>query len=237
MAEGNLVIELRGVSKDYRGLRPLRIERLEISEGQAVAILGFDQTTAEVLVSLITGAITPDAGEVIVFGQSTRDIVDAEAWLGGLDQFGILSERAVLLDQLTAEQNLAVPFSLELDDMAEDLRSWVRHLADEVGLDDHELKARVATLGAAARQRVRLGRALALRPRVLLAEHPNASLNPESLPEFAADLSAVVSARALTSLVLTADRTFAGAVASTVLELNPATGELKPSAGWRKWFT
>ena len=177
MAEGNLVIELRAVSKDYRGLRPLRIERLEISVGQAVAILGCDQTTAEVLVSLITGAITPDAGEVIVFGQSTRDIVDAEAWLEGLDQFGILSERAVLLDQLTAEQNLAVPFSLELDDMAEDLRSRVRHLAEEVGLDDNELKASVATLGAAARQRVRLGRALALRPRVLLAEHPNASLN------------------------------------------------------------
>jgi len=237
MAEGNLVIELRGVSKDYRGLRPLRIERLEISESQAVAILGFDQTTAEILVSLITGAITPDAGEVIVFGQSTRDIVDAEAWLVGLDQFGILSERAVLLDQLTAEQNLAVPFSLELDDMAEDLRSRVRHLAEEVGLDGNELNASVASLGAAARQRVRLGRALALKPRVLLAEHPNASLNGEGLPEFAADLSAVVSARALTSLVLTADRTFAGAVASTVLELNPATGELTPSAGWRKWFT
>ena len=237
MADANLVIELRGVSKDYRGLRPLRIERLGVGEGQSVAILGCDQTTAEVLVSLITGAITPDTGEVIVFGQSTRDIVDAEAWLQGLDQFGILSERAVLLDQLTAEQNLAVPFSLELDDMAEDLRSRVRHLSEEVGLDAHDLKASVASLGAAARQRVRLGRALALKPRVLLAEHPNASLNGEGLPEFAADLSAVIASRALTSLVLTADRTFAGAVASAVLELNPATGELKPSAGWRKWFT
>ncbi len=237
MADANLVIELRGVSKDYRGLRPLRIDRLDISEGQSVAILGCDQTTAEVLVSLITGAITPDAGEVIVFGQSTRDIVDADAWLQGLDQFGILSERAVLLDQLTAEQNLAVPFSLELDDMAEGLPSRVRPLAEEVGLDGNELKASVATLGAAARQRVRLGRALALRPRVLLSEHPNASLNGEGVPEFAADLSAVVSSRALTSLVLTADRTFAGAVAATVLELNAATGELKASAGWRKWFT
>ncbi len=237
MAEANFVIELRGVSKDYRGLRPLRIERLELSEGQSVAILGFDRTAAEVLVSLITGAITPDTGEVIAFGQSTRDIVDAEAWLRGLDQFGILSERAVLLDQLTAEQNLAVPFSLELDDMAQELRSQVRHLAEEVGLDANDLKASVASLGTAARQRVRLGRALALQPRVLLAEHPNASLDGESLPEFAADFSGVVSSRALTSLMLTEDRTFAGAVASTVLELNPTTGALKPSASWRKWFS
>jgi predicted ABC-type transport system involved in lysophospholipase L1 biosynthesis ATPase subunit len=202
-----------------------------------VAIVGFDQTTAEVLVSLITGAITPDTGDVTVFGQSTRDIVDADAWLSGLDQFGILSERAVLLDQLTAEQNLAVPFSLEIDEMGEDLRSRVRRLAEEVGLDANDLQASVGTLGAATRQRVRLGRALALKPRVLLAEHPNASLNGDALPEFAADLSAVLSSRKLTSLVLTADRTFAGAVAPVVLELNPATGELKPSSGWRTWFS
>ena len=237
MARADLVIALRGVSKDYRGLRPLRIERLEIAEGQAVAILGFDQTTAEVLVSLITGAITPDTGEVVVFGQSTRDIVDAEAWLQGLDQFGILSERAVLLDQLTAAQNLAVPFSLELDDMGEDLRARVRQLADEVGLGADELQTPVGHLDAAARQRVRLGRALALKPRVLLSEHPNASLHGSSLPQFAADLSAVVSSRAVASVVLTADRTFAAAVAPTVLELNGATGELKRSSGWRTWFS
>ena len=233
----DLVIALRGVSKDYRGLRPLRIERLEISGNQAVAILGFDQTTAEVLVSLITGAITPDTGEVIVFGQSTRDIADADAWLKGLDQFGILSERAVLLDQLTAEQNLAVPFSLELDDMGEDVRARVRQLADEVGLGANDLKAAVGQLDAAARQRVRLGRALALKPRVLLSEHPNASLDGRSLPQFAADLSAVVASRGLASVVLTADRTFAAAVAPLVLELNAATGELKPSSGWRTWFS
>ena len=237
MAPADAVIALRSVTKDYRGLRPLRIERLEIAEGQSVALLGFDQTTAEVLVSLITGAIAPDTGDVTVFGQSTRDIVDAEAWLQGLDQFGILSERAVLLDQLSAEQNLAVPFSLELDGMDQALRSRVRQLADEVGLDSSHLARSAGALEQASRQRVRLGRALALNPRVLLAEHPNASLSGHDLPEFAADFTKVVTRRGLTSLVLTADRTFASAVASHVLELNAATGDLKPSSGWRKWFS
>ena len=222
---------------DYRGLRPLRVDRLELAEAQSVALMGFDQATAEVLVSLITGAITPDAGEVTVFGQSTRDIADAEAWLRGLDRFGILSERAVLLDQLTAEQNLAVPFSLDLEDMDLALKSRVRRIADEVGLDPVDLARGAGALSTAARQRLRLGRALALEPRVLLAEHPNASLSGGELPEFAADLAKVVAARRLTSLVLTADRTFARAVAPLVLELNAATGELKPSSGWRRWLS
>lgn len=237
MAPPSTVLELRGVSKDYRGLRPLRVEELELDEGVCVAILGFDQITAEVLVSLITGAITPDSGDVRVFGQSTRDIVDGEAWLKGLDQFGILSERAVLLDQLTAEQNLAVPFSLDLDQMDERLTSRVRLLAEEVGLGDEELRSNAGSLRALARQRIRLGRALALNPRILLAEHPNASIDAADVPEFAADFSRVIAGRQLTCLVLTADRTFARSVASSVLELDPATGALKASAGWRKWFS
>jgi ABC-type transporter Mla maintaining outer membrane lipid asymmetry ATPase subunit MlaF len=236
MAQAESVIALRSVVKDYRGLRPLRIERLDITAGQSVALVGFDQTTAEVFVSLITGAITPDAGEVIIFGQSTRDIVDADAWLQGLDRFGILSERAVLLDQLTAEQNLAVPFSLELEDMDPAIRTRVHALAEEVGLDRSELPGSTGILSAGARQRVRLGRALALQPLVLLSEHPNAGLPEQELPEFAADFSKTISARRLTSIVLTADRTFANAVAPLVLELNAASGALKPSSGWRKWL-
>jgi hypothetical protein len=72
---------------------------------------------------------------------------------------------------------------------------------------------------------------------VLLSEHPNASLAELELPEFAADFAQTISARRLTSLVLTADRTFASAVAPLVLELNAANGALQPSSGWRKWFS
>ncbi len=237
MAAASPTIVLHGVSKDYRGLRPLRIAHLHIDEGASVALLGFDQTTAEVLVSLITGAITPDTGDVTVFGNSTRDIVDGEAWLQGLDRFGILSERAVLLDQLTVEQNLAVPFSLDVHEINESLRVEVQRLAEEVGLTADELRAPVASLGATARQRIRLGRALALNPAVLLAEHPNASLDATDVPRFGADLARVLTGRRLTSLVLTADRSFARLVSPRVLELEPASGELKASAGWRTWFS
>jgi ABC-type sulfate/molybdate transport systems ATPase subunit len=84
--------------------------------------------------------------------------------------------------------------------------------------------------------RLRLGRALALAPRVLLAEHPNASLNVEEAPVFAADFARIAGARGLASLVLTTDRTFASAVADEVLTLEPATGALKATSGWRRWF-
>jgi hypothetical protein len=72
---------------------------------------------------------------------------------------------------------------------------------------------------------------------VLLAEHPNASIPSEDAPAFAADFARVVERRRLASLVLTADRTFAGAIADEVLTLEPATGALKAALGWRRWFS
>ena len=236
MPHGDVIVSLRNVSRDYRGLRPLRIEQLEIRQGETLALLGFDRASAEVLVDLITAASLPDSGDVETFGAPTRTIADPDTWLRELDHFGILSERAVLLDQLTVEQNLALPYSLELDDLPAALRSEVRQLAADVGIAEEELGIRVSSSGPLARARIRLGKALALKPRVLLAEHPNALVPPADLPTFAADLARTVAARELALLALTADPTFARAVAEHVLTLNPATGTLEASSGWRSWF-
>jgi ABC-type transporter Mla maintaining outer membrane lipid asymmetry ATPase subunit MlaF len=231
-----LVLELRHVRKDYGGLRPLRIQQFALGQGESVALVGFDRITAEVFVNLVTGVTTPDAGEVRAFGQLTGDIADGDAWLASLDRFGLLSERAVLLDQLTVGQNLAIPFSLELDPIPDPVRHHIVRLAAEVGLQDSDLPRPMGSLAPPGRLRVRLARAIALQPRLLLSEHPNASIGPDDVAAFAADLSGVLEGRHLASVTLTADRTFAAAVAEQVLALQPATGELRASAGWRRWF-
>ncbi len=233
---GDLVLEIRDVRKEYSGLRPLRIRRLDVRQGQTLALLGFDRITAELFVNLVTGAAIPDAGEVRVFGESTAAIADPDAWLASLDRFGILSERAVLLDALTVAQNLAVPLTLELEPMPGTVLAQVTELAREVGLDAADLPRPVAAMAPAARQRVRLARAVALGPRVLLAEHPNAALPPADAPSFAADFSALAARRGLASIVLTADAVFASAVAREVLTLNPGTGDLAAVPRWRRLF-
>jgi predicted ABC-type transport system involved in lysophospholipase L1 biosynthesis ATPase subunit len=231
------LIEVRGVSKDYHSLRPLRVEQLTLSAGDSIALLGFDQMMAQVLVDLLMGTTVPDSGEVRVFGSPTTKIADGQAWLRMLDDFGLLSERAVLVDRLTAEHNLAMPFSLDLDGMSEATRQDVRSLAEEVGLTPAELAQPVGALAANAQLRVRLGRALALRPRVLLAEHPNATLSPDHTLAFAADFSRIIARRGVATLVLTADPAFARASAAEVFTLQPRTGALTRLSGWRRWFS
>lgn len=236
MPSAEVVIALRGVQKDYHGLRPLRVEQLELRQGESVALMGFDRVAAEVFVNLITGATLPDSGDVDVFGTPTGAVTDPDAWLAAMDRFGILNERVVLLESFTVEQNLALPFSLEVDELPVTVRASVRQLADEVGIAPDRLPHAVACLNADEQLRVRLGKALALGPRVLLAEHPNVALQPDQVPRFAADLARIAARRHLAMVVMTADQTFARAVSDRVLTLTPATGVLTAVSGWRDWF-
>ena len=237
MADGELLVEVIGVTKDYRALRPLRVQRLELRAGESIALLGVDAAMAEVLVGLITGAQLPDEGEVNVFGRATRSITSVDEWVRELDRFGLISDRAVLVDQFTAQQNLALPLSLDIDDIPAALRDDVQRLASEVGLAAETMTRATSSLAPTDQLRLRLGRALALRPRVLLAEHPNALLTPEESLRFAKDFSRISRERGLASLVMTADLTFAMAIANTVLELQPATGAVKKKSGLWRWFS
>ena len=227
------MLEFAGVSKNYGGLRPLRIAKLRVPAGDRVAILGFDQPTAEVFVNLATGATLPDTGDVSIFGLPTRTIEDSADWLATVDRFGIVSERAVLLDALTVIQNLAMPFTLEIEPPPDAVRLRAEALAREVGLAEATWNRPVVGLDPAGWQRVRCGRAIALDPAILLLEHASARLAREDVAAVGAQLRAVAAGRGIALVALSADATFAKAVAERVVTLDPATGRLKPQrSGW-----
>jgi ABC-type sulfate/molybdate transport systems ATPase subunit len=227
------VLTIAGLSKDYRGLRPLRIQQFTLSAGDQVALLGFDRPSAEVFVNLVTGATLPDAGSVTIFGRPTSHIADSAEWLAIVDRFGIVSDRAVLLDHLSVIQNLALPFTLEIEPPPGEVRQRAAALASEVRLAEPAWERRVADLGAAGHARVRLARALALDPAVLLLEHVSAGVDIEAARELAADIRALSSERGAAVVALTAGERFAAGVAPRVLTLEQATGRLSERRrGW-----
>ena len=128
--------------------------------------------------------------------------------------------------------------TLEIDELPSAIRAEVAQLASEVGLSTKELADQTAALSPSAQLRLRVGRALALRPRVVLAEHPNAELAGTELSKFARDFAVVVRRRGIAALVITADAGFASAVANRVLEFQASTGALlEKKSGWRRWFS
>jgi ABC-type lipoprotein export system ATPase subunit len=231
---GRPILEMLGIVKSYNALRPLRIVELSVAPGARVAVAGIDAPGAEVMLNLVTGASLPDEGEVRVFGHRTSDVTSGDEWLASLDRFGIVSERAVLLEGATLTQNLALPFALEIDPVPPATVARVEALADECGIAREHLSARAGDVSAPVRTRVHLARAVALSPRLLLMEHPTAALEERDRADFGAVVARVCDERSLTMVAVTQDLQFASAAAHETLTLQGATGRLV--AARRSWW-
>ncbi|MEP7116266.1 MAG: hypothetical protein ABI880_01705 [Acidobacteriota bacterium] len=226
MTAAGVLVEFAAVVKDYQGLRPLRVAGLRVSSGEVVTVSGPDALAAEVLVNLMTAAMRPDHGAVTLFGKSTDAIDDYDAWLAMLDGFGLVTDRAVLLQQCSIAQNLALPLTLAIEPIAPELRPRVEALADEVGIAREAMGGSVRSADPVVLQRLRLARALALDPRLIVAEHPTASLPRDAVVPFARDLARIAARRGAGLLAISLDQEFVRALGGTALTLNPKTGEV-----------
>ena len=230
------LLEISGLVKDYQALRPLRIKSLTLVPGDLLAVSGLDAVAAETFVHLVTGATLPDSGDIALFGSNTRTITDGDAWLKSLDGVGMVTARGIVIEMFTVLQNIAMSFTLEVDPIDPEVLPKATALAREVGLADATFDVAAGRSSPDAHMRIHLARALALGPRVLIAEHPSASLPRESVAAFGADLARLARSRGLALLALTADDELAKAIGGQRLDLIAATGELRPVGFFKKLF-
>lgn len=188
---------------------------LTVAAGTITALVGPSGSGKTTLARLLAGLLAPTSGSVIV----TEDGVASEV----RPRRGRLPGHTALLDQdpagaadprLTLRRMIALPGRLRRIDVA------VEALAREVGLDARLLDRRPGQVSGGQLQRACLARALAQRPRYLLADEVTAHLDPES----SAHILRVLRARAdrgLGVLAITHDHDAATAWADTVVALGP----------------
>ena len=233
---GDPLIEIIDLEKASPGLPTIRVRRLVVRPGDRYTIQGLDAGASEALVHLITGAALPDRGEVRVDGRRTEDVGTDMDWLTSLDRFGIVTERAVLLDGFSLAGNLALPMTLEVDPVADDVRARVDALARSVGLDVRGLDRLAVNLAPLERMRVHLARALAADPRTLLLEQPTAALDPAASRAFGESLRRVADERQLAWIAFANDDAFADAAGGRRGRMNLETGEWteRATSFWRR---
>jgi predicted ABC-type transport system involved in lysophospholipase L1 biosynthesis ATPase subunit len=184
----------------------------------------------------VTGAALPDEGEITLFGTNTRHIPSAAAWLRSLDGLGLVSHRAVLVDMLTVLQNVAMPLTMDVDPIDPAHRPQAEALAREAGIAERLWDRALGHVDAETNLRVRLARAVAADPVLVIAEHPSATLPREAVARVASDVLRVVRAREAALVTLTADTEWAAEVGGDVLTLSPATGGLASGGGFVERF-
>ncbi len=230
------LLEIASLSKEYQALRPLRIAQLAVNTGDVIVIGGIDARAAEALVHLITGAALPDSGDVTLFGQNTKAITDSDAWLASLDGIGMVTVRGILIEAFSVLQNIAMSYTLDVDPIDPRVVPQAGELARSVGIDPSLFDAPAGKVPLDVQMRVHLAKSVALEPKMLIAEHPSASLPRDVVAAFGADLARAAQSRGLALLAITADEVFARALGGTRLDLVAATGELRAPGILKKLF-
>ncbi len=167
------MIETRGLSYQYPAGPRLRFPDLALPQGQALLLRGRSGRGKSSWLALAAGLMLPAEGEIVVAGQSLGALsaVQRDAWRAR--HIGFLPQKLHLSEALTVAGNLALVYyaaGLPVD------RKAVTAALQALGVA--ELAARrPSTLSGGQAQRVALARAVLLRPRVLLADEPTASLD------------------------------------------------------------
>jgi phospholipid/cholesterol/gamma-HCH transport system ATP-binding protein len=169
------VIELKGVRKAFGELVVLEDVTLTVRDRETLVVIGYSGTGKSVLLKHVVGLLQPDAGQVIVDGQSVPDL-DREELSGLRAQIGYVFQFAALFDSMTVADNVALGLRrrhLSDDEIAERVAEALA-LVDLTGTD----QKLPAELSGGMRKRVGIARAIALRPRYILYDEPTTGLDP-----------------------------------------------------------
>ncbi len=169
---------LKGLKKSFDepggGRLPvLDVPEFTLGEGEQAVLLGRSGCGKTTLLHVIAGISTPDSGVVSIDGVDITKLTEAERDRVRAEKVGYIFQTFNLLSGFSALENVMLGMTFARGRRDE---RWAKELLGRVGLS-HRLKHRPATLSVGEQQRVAVARALANRPRLLLADEPTASVD------------------------------------------------------------
>jgi putative ABC transport system ATP-binding protein len=171
-----MLLTLRSVTKTYATSEgPLKVldgVDLVLEPGQTLALTGESGSGKSTLLHLAAGLDTADAGSVIVAGQDVAQAPDAVRAALRRGTVGLVFQQFNLIPSLDVAANLS--FQARLAGRHDP--AWTQELADALGLSAL-LTRYPEQLSGGQQQRVAIGRTLAPRPRLVLADEPTGNLD------------------------------------------------------------
>ncbi len=179
-------IEIHNLSKIYNEksdfpVHAVRELELTIEQGEFIAIMGPSGSGKTTLLNMLGGIDKPTSGSVDIDGCDICSLSEKEQIAFRRDHIGFIFQDYSLLPVLTALEN--VEFIMQLQGKTEaECRQRAIELLKQVGLEE-QMHKRPTKLSGGQQQRVAVARALASRPRFIMADEPTANLDADSTAE------------------------------------------------------
>ncbi|OOG36532.1 ABC transporter ATP-binding protein [Polaromonas sp. A23] len=195
------MISTRQLAYQYSGGAELRFEDIDVAQGGVLLLRGVSGSGKSTWLALAAGLLSPGGGDITVAGQSlqVQGKVAGDAWRART--IGFLPQKLHLSAALTVHANLAIA-QWAAGQPQDDAR--IREALKALGVQ--ELAARKpAQLSGGQAQRVALARAVLLKPQVILADEPTASLDDDAARQAVQLLQATARQQGATLVIATHD--------------------------------
>ncbi|HEL1597927.1 TPA: ABC transporter ATP-binding protein [Streptococcus suis] len=199
------VIELRRLSKVYKDITTVDLEKITVREGEIYGFLGPNGAGKTTTMKMILSLISPTSGEIIVTGSNIQN------GKGYLKQIGSMIEEPSYYPNLTGYENLMV-----FQKMVGFAKENIWPTLELVGLSEEKNRKKlVRDYSLGMKQRLALAFALVKKPKILLLDEPTNGLDPAGIHEIRElivklakeeGLTVFISSHILTEIEYIADR-------------------------------
>lgn len=223
--DNDIAIRVAGVTKRFDDQVVLDRINLDVRRGEVLAILGGSGSGKSTLLRLMTGALAPDEGQIIVnlpdrFGEAV-DL--AKMTPAQRDEYrkniGVLFQSGALFNSMSIFDNIALPIRMHADLAEETIDISVKIKLELVGL--REAAQRMpAEISGGMKKRAGLARALSLDPQLLFYDEPSAGLDPITTAQIDQLMTDLNRELGVTSVVVTHEMESAFRIASRMVLLD-----------------
>lgn len=150
----------------------------DVEEGEYIAIMGESGSGKTTLLNILASLDKPTSGEVLLDGKDLTKISDKHISAFRRDNLGFVFQDFNLLDTFNVADNIYLPLVLSKEPYAL-MKPKLDKLAKPLGID-HLLEKYPYEISGGQKQRVAVARALITHPKIILADEPTASLDPQT---------------------------------------------------------
>jgi len=203
-------VTVRGLKKTFGKQEVLKGVDFEVKPGEIFVLMGPSGSGKSVLLRHIIGLEEPDAGEILIGGDS----VESE---GVMDKhhLAMVFQSGALLNSLTVGENVGLYLVEHRLKKPDEIKRIVTEQLDAVGLKDTESKM-PSELSGGMKKRVAIARALVSEPELILYDEPTSELDPVSSVVVSQEIAKLNDRTGVTSIVVSHDRDLAFGIADRI---------------------
>ena len=201
---------VRSLHKSFGDQKVLDGIDLEVQPGEIFVIMGPSGSGKSVLLKHLIGLETPDAGEILINGQSIGNPEIASKY-----RMALVFQSGALLNSLTVGENVGLYLAEHRLKPPEEIERIVAEKLEDVGLKD-TMDKMPAELSGGMKKRVAIARALVIEPQLILYDEPTSELDPISSVVIGNEILDLQRRIGVTSLVVSHDRDLAFGVADRI---------------------